>query len=474
MIYNDPIGGSPSSIGATQMNEYKWIKKALVEARKTARFGQMADVTNMPKHFGKKIKLHHYLPLLDDANMNDQGIDAAGVSTTVEKTIIVSLPDTNSEGNVYLERYAVGEGANSGAATTAAEAAALDIFKEFGVFDTNYATSKSAVEGLTPAWSVDDSNDVVPASGNLYGSSKDIGSITNKMPVLTETGGRVNRVGFTRIEIEGEISKYGFFDEYTKESVDFDSDSELKMHINREMINGAHEIVEDLLMLDLVNAAGVVRFGGEATTAGEISGEADEVSVVTYQDLMRLSIDLDNNRCPKNTTRITGTRMIDTKVVNGARYLFIGSELIPMCRKMVDLFGDQAFVSVEKYAGGGSVAEGEIGQIDQFKIIVVPEMLQWSGVGKTVSTNTGYRETGGKYDVFPALVVGDKSFTTIGFQTDGKTVKFSIKHRAPESEGSYTRDDPYGELGFMSIKWYYGSLILRPERIALIKCAAEW
>jgi N4-gp56 family major capsid protein len=71
------------------------------------------------------------------------------------------------------------------------------------------------------------------------------------------------------------------------------------------------------------------------------------------------------------------------------------------------------------------------------------------------------------------LVVGSESFTTIGFQTDGKTVKFKITSKKPGIETA-DRNDPYGETGFMSIKWYYGILILRPERIALCKTVAEY
>jgi len=29
--------------------------------------------------------------------------------------------------------------------------------------------------------------------------------------------------------------------------------------------------------------------------------------------------------------------------------------------------------------------------------------------------------------------------------------------------------DPYGEMGFSSIKWYYGILVKKSERIGLIK-----
>ena len=77
-IYNDPAGGEASTIGP-QLNTSYYHKKALIEARKEQFFSQLADTTNMPKNMGKAIKLYHYLPLLDDANINDQGINAAGV-----------------------------------------------------------------------------------------------------------------------------------------------------------------------------------------------------------------------------------------------------------------------------------------------------------------------------------------------------------------------------------------------------------
>lgn len=385
MQYNDPKGGTPSSMGVQQLTHY-YQKQALIEARKEQYFTQLADVTAMPKNMGKTIKRYHYIPLLDDANINDQGIDASGATI---------------------------------------------------------------------------------ANGNLYGSSKDIGAIPAKLPVLSETGGRVNRVGFKRKELEGSFEKFGFFDEYTQESLDFDSDAELMQHINREMINGANEITEDALQIDLINAAGVIKYAGNATS--NLTMGADDV--VTYGDIMRLGIDLDNNRTPKKTTVITGTRLVDTKVIPACRVMYIGSELLPTLKGMKDLHNNPAFIAVEKYAAGGTTLNGEAGSIDAFRIVVVPEMLKWAGAGADASTSGTHYETGEKFDVFPMLVVGDGSFTTIGFQTDGKSVKFKIYHKKP-GEATADRNDPYGETGFMSIKWYYGFMVLRPERIALIKTTA--
>lgn len=375
---------TPSDVGS-QINNSFYQKKALIELVKEQYFGPLADVTSMPKNMGKKIKRYHYLPLLDDANINTQGIDATGATV---------------------------------------------------------------------------------ANGNLYGSSKDIGTIPGKLPVLSEAGGRVNRVGFTRKEIEGTFEKFGFFDEYTQESLDFDTDAELAMHINREMLRGANEITEDALQIDLLNAAGTLRYAGTATSNATVNA-----TVVTYSDLMHLSIDLDNNRTPKHTTVIKGSRMVDTKTINAARIAYIGSELLPLFKAMKDLHNNPAFVSVEKYADAGNVVNGEVGAVDQLRLVVVPEMMKWAGAGADATANTTHYKTGTKFDVFPILVVGAESFTTIGFQTDGNTVKFKIIHKSP-GEATADRNDPYGEMGFMSIKWFYGFMALRPERIGLIKTAA--
>lgn len=505
MNYNDPLHSSASSIGSQTVTDY-FKKKALIEARKLQYFSQLADVTAMPKNMGKKITQFLYLPLLDDRNLNDQGIDAAGVtidsgyyqvwfpSTTLQVIeagyaaavaainaagFVVDTGGANSgaKGTGYRTiRFAQVPVTQLGTAPTVAAAKGASpppsnvgtAMELYGVYN---ASQKTALEGAGIL-----NNDVAGTaailatkrlSGNLYGSSKDVGTISGKLPALSETGGRVNRVGFKRVQLEGTFEKFGFFDEYTQESLDFDSDAELQMHIHREMVDGATEITEDALQIDLLTSAGVVRYAGDAISTATIGAN----DVVDYGDLLRLSIDLDNNRCPKQTTIITGTRLVDTQTINGNRVLYVGSELIPTLRAMVDLHSNPAFVSVEKYAAGTTVLNGEIGTIDQFRIVVVPEMMKWAGAGAAIGGDATMYSTNGRFDVFPLLCVGEGSFTTIGFQTDGKGVKFAVTH-VPPGKDTADRTDPYGETGFMSIKWYYGFMVLRSERIGLIKSVA--
>lgn len=381
-FYNE--GGNTSTVG-TQLRDFYYARDAITEVAKEQYFTQLASTTDMPKHYGQRIVRYIYVPLLDDRNKNDQGIDATGA---------------------------------------------------------------------------------VIANGNLYGSSKDIGKITDKMPVLSESGGRVNRVGFVRKTLEGTFQNYGYFTEYTEDSLDFDTDEELMMHINREMLTGASQISEALIQADLLNNAGVVKYAGTATSATEIG----KTSIVSFQDLVNLTTDLDNNRTPKDTKINTGTVKIDTKTINAARLMYIGSELKNTLRKMKDFFDEKAFVGVQHYAAGTTPLRGEIGSIDEFRIIVVPEMMHWSAAGAAATANDGIHITNGKANVYPMLVVGSESFTTIGFQSDAKSVKYKIIHKKPaENAGLH---NPYGKIGFMSIQWWYGFMVIRPERIALIKTAA--
>lgn len=467
MKYNDPANGVESSIGPQTQTQY-WMKQALIDARKEAYFGQLADTFSMPKNYGKEIVRMHYIPLLDDRNMNDQGIDASGVTIT-SANYFVQLPSATSQFSVEADATAAASAVNAieaGVAVKSGSAAPWTVTYSKLSLKAATQAQANAVLAAVPGSSSRQ------GSGNLYGSSKDVGTISGKMPTLTEVGGRVNRVGFKRVLLKGKLEKYGFFREYTQESLDFDSDAELESHVNREMLKGANEITEALLQIDLLHSAGVVRYPGAATADDEM----DQDNEVTYDDLMRLNIDLNNNRAPTGTKMITGTRLIDTKTIPGCRPLYVGSELIPTLKAMKDGHGNPAFISIEKYAAGGNTFIGEIGAIDQFRIIVNPEMFHWAGVGAVVDDQDPdaalYYDDGNRFTIFPMLVVSSEAFTTVGFQTDGKNVKFVIYNKKP-GEQTADRNDPYGEMGFMSIKWYYGFMLYRPEWIGLIKTVAR-
>ena len=475
-LYNAPPG-TASTVGP-QFNTHYWDRKSLIDAAEQMFFSPLADARSMPAHYGKELKVYFYVPMLDDRNVSDQGIDAAGVTTAITEYFVTypravfsvanagkAAAVTAVQDNVGSTITAVAGADDSGGTGFATITLTGDLTAKY--LNQTKANAVTALGGGAIA---------IVAGGNMYGSSKDVGSIAARMPTLTEEGGRVNRVGFTRLERSGTLQEHGFFTEFSEDSMTFDTDSDLYGHMSREMVAGANEITEDLLQIDLLTNAGTIQYTGTATSDVTMTGIGADPSVVTYSDLKKLSIILDDNRTPKNTKIIKGSSMNDTVTINASRIMYIGSELQVTVENMFHTVGTTevpAFVPVRKYAAASTIMNGEIGSVGDFRIIVVPNMMKWSGVGAIESSNPGYSATNGRYDVFPMLVVGDGSFATIGLQMKkGGKQKFKIIVKKPGKEMA-TVQDPYGKIGFSSITFYHGFIALRPERLAIVKTIAS-
>ena len=401
LLYGNGTDSSVDAVGKAQIRQNYYDKKAVIDIQDEMYLSKLSSTTNMPKNMGKEIIKHRYIALLDDENVNSQGLSAAGATLT---------------------------------------------------------------------------------NGNLYASSRDIGTITSKLPELSETGGRVNRVGFTRKEIKASITNRGFFFEWSKDSMNFDTDAELKMHLTREAVRGATQINEDVLYITLVNGAGVTQFAGSATSIATITGEVDDATaaVPTYKDLLALDIELTNNKCPRDTKVIDGSKMIDTKVVQAARYMFVSPDVVTSFRAMTDLHGAPAFKEVAEYTnainGKGKYLKalnGEVGAVGPFRIVVHPKAVVREGAGAAVTDNlAGLRETGDNYDVYPNLVVGSEAFTHVGFEF-GAGTKGKFKTRNVTPEQNVTSQDPFGKTGFTSIEFWNGVMIDRSEWIAVYNTGAK-
>ena len=405
-LYNDPAGyrtgtATPSTIGP-QLVDFMFIKKALAEQAKEIVFSNMSSTIEIPKHTGTAIKRYVDVLMLDDKNINDQGIDAAGQTGQLSKN----------------------------------------------------------------------------PNGNLYGSSRDIGVIADRLPALGEQGGRVNRVGFKRLTIQGTMQKYGFFYEFTQDALNFDTQADLLQNMSREAVRGATQLQEAMLQKDLLDNCGTVYVPGtgfadwDTDTATSLKASVDDTAIPTYKDFMKFKLMLDDLRVPGSTSMFTGTRYIDTKTIPSARFAFISNALLPTLEQVKDFNNQPAWVPVEQYAAGGYTHPKEVGKIGNFRFIVVPEALYWGGAGAAPAQNSIHRATSNKLDVYPILVIGEDAFTTIGFQTNGRDGKIKVMTKMPGLETA-SFDDPYGSRGFTSMQWWYGFLAQRPERLACMYTVAE-
>ena len=240
-------------------------------------------------------------------------------------------------------------------------------------------------------------------------------------------------------------------------------------HFTREALRGANEITEDALMIDLINGAGsFTYYCGNKTSNNAMDASCE----ITYKDLIKLAKDLKDNRVPQEYKMFTGSTYTDTRTVAGGWTLYVGPAMRQSFMAMKDLHDRPAFVPVEQYAAGVQPVKGEIGRVYEFRIVEVPEMLEFVGEGATVSGTPTMDNNGTNYNIHPMLIIGPESFTTIGFRTNGKSFNFEVMKKMP-GEATADRNDPYGRHGWWSIQWTYGTMILRNERLVCVRSVAR-
>ncbi len=412
-----------SSIGL-QINDKHWSRAAVIEARKKKIWSQMGDRLTQPKHYGSKIMKYHNIPILDKRNINDQGIDADGVTMTA--------------GEWYS-------------------------WDPAGV-RTTHATKAAAVAACTPP------NTGVrfqSGDGNLYGSDKDMATQKGAFPVLAEEGGMLNRVGMKRDTLEAEVIEYGFYLSFTKRSLEMDTERGLLSRYVTELGVAQGDVRESQIRTAVISASEVNRtFAGNAVSIDDVN----ELDTLDFPDLRLMDQALNAALCPYDTKLIDGSTKIDTKTVAAARYVYVGPQLRPTLEDVTH-GGRDMWIPVEMYAAAGNIAQGEIGKIGQFRFIVDQEMNYYEGAGSTTDDTGGpidpnFNSTNGAYDVFPVVFVGSGSFATVGFQGDVARVKTIM----PKADAY---NDVYGKRGAVSISWYFGFMVLRPEFIRQIACSAK-
>ncbi len=426
-----PVGADNSSIGQ-QINDKHYSRAAVIEAKRTKTFSQLGDKLTQPKHFGDKIVKYHEIPILDDRNVNDQGIDANGVSMTAGMWYAYDLD---------------------------------------GVRLGEYATEQQAKAAITNAGVIEGT--IKSGNGNLYGTSKDMLVQNGAFPALTEEGGMVNRVGMKRLVIEAQVTEFGFYMSFTKKSLDMDTETGLLGRYSREVGVAQGDIREAQIRNSLIGQAEQNRvFAGDATTMAELGSD----DIVGMTDLRMMDKALKDARCPRSTKLIDGSTKYGTTTVGKARYAYVPTEALPTLEDMQHN-GKDVWSAVEDYAAAGTIAMDEIGRVGPFRFIEVEDMPNYSGQGAdTTDANDDaevanrYTSMGSdgteRYDVFSILFVGSGSFATVGFEGDVARVVTVM----PKADA---HNDVYGKKGAVSISWFYGIMYLQPSWIRMINTTLQ-
>ena len=312
-------------------------------------------------------------------------------------------------------------------------------------------------------------------TGNLYGSSRDLGDITAGLPVLGEGASEVNRVVVTKKTGEVTFNRFGLHLAYTDE-VDLFAEDRTQM-IYREMLgDAAAQVNEDLIQRDMLSGSNVFYVGsavsrltvGQDTTS--VTGADDADSLISYDDTRKIVATLVSNRAKKFTSIVTGSTKIDTKTINASYVGIVGPEVKFDLQGVADTFGRPAWIPVNQYGSAATLMPHEVGAINELRFVETERAQKWVGAGANIpAAYTGtLANNGTKFNVYPILCPTQGAFATVGLQGWGK-MKFNAK--AP---GQVSDTDKYGTRGFFSVNWFYAGIILDESKLLRVEtCATD-
>jgi len=447
-------GGTTTTDLTEQFNDHFWSKGAKREAMRKRTFTQLGDRLSQPKHYGDEIQKERHVPIFHPLNKIDGGIDAT-TATLLQNEIYVytdgalsaTFTPTSDMSSLAVELRGTIEGAKA-----LAEEAKADILNNNSAAVVTFGQS----------------------AGSLFNGDANYSVIKANFPTLDEEGGNVNEVNAKSIVMKAKVSEFGLHTKFTQRAIDMDSRTGVLAQKTKDLGEAKGDVYEAQVQSDLIAAGEANRvFTGTASSIATI----DDTSVLTYADLRLMEQALKKALVPRDTKVITGSTKIGTKVVGKAYYVYVGPEMYATLQDMVHTVGSteiKMWEPVESYmdAAGSNIAEGEIGRIGGFRFIEVDNMQKRMGEGADLDATTSgtpvanFHESNGKFDVFNVLFVGSDSFATVGFEGDSARIVTAM----PKADA---HNDPFGKNGSMSISWYYGTLIYRPERIQLIQTAAK-
>ncbi len=438
--------GTTTSTNGSNVRVDALREKAIRAAKKEIIFEQLCDNQTMPLNYGKTLKVHKTLYILDDLNVNDQGLGQDG--------LVPGAGEPNENGNLYGSSRSVVD-----------VSAGMPMLAE-GAGRVNRV-------GMTR----------ITREGTLI-----------RMGAFLEYTDEVELFSDQKMEIQyyekmGELAAE-LYDDYLQKELLGAAGVELYGGVATSIstLDGNDGATASTLAYDLIRQTQVtLRANYAKKTTSIITGSTKVGTVPVNASYFAYcgptsTVELEKLQDDFSERAYTPARM----------YAASGN----LAKGEVGAVHSTRFIEAErmmKYDGGGTlvstnaggyqtttltpaqaIARGVATTFDAATDYVIGDVVvyltniyvhtadvtaaAWSAVGRTdLGTTAEF------FDGFPIIYVTKGAFATIGLQGN-KKIKFLSKKPSQEP----TQADPYALMGLYSFNFFAGSIVLEPEKIARI------
>lgn len=209
----------------------------------------------------------------------------------------------------------------------------------------------------------------------------------------------------------------------------------------------------------------VLRAGTNVFYTGTATVRTGVDTKLALKDFRRVFRFLKKNKASEITRIISPTAKIATEPV-GSAYFAVGHT--DLAADIMDIAG---FVPIEKYSNHMSAFDGEIGKVENIRIILSSFYEPWLEAGGTALTNgvlsNAEAPTGAdQADVYPLLVFAQNSYAIVPLQGRGSVVP------VVQNPGTSRGGDLLGQRGGVGWKTWQATAILNQSWVCRIEAAA--
>lgn len=218
----------------------------------------------------------------------------------------------------------------------------------------------------------------------------------------------------------------------------------------------AAETVEEL-RINVLKAGTNVFYADSASTRATVNSPAKR------GDFRRIYRFFKKHKAREISRIIAASDKVSTEPVEPAYFCMGSTDL------KADLRDVPGFIPVANYSNSVKALPGEVGSIEEFRIILTPMFEPWeaAGVSGTTYLSGGVEvSTAASADVYPLLFVARDAYGIIPLQGFEAVIPYVINPDKP------TKSDPLAQLGYVAWKTYQTAAILNHNWIARLEVTA--
>lgn len=243
------------------------------------------------------------------------------------------------------------------------------------------------------------------------------------------------------------IQQYAVLYQVTDKTVDLYEDdvpAEMKRQTGERM-----GMVREMVRYGVIRAATNKFYGGTGTSRSTING------AITLSLLRRITRSLKINHTKLVTNILSPGPNFGSRAVEAAYIVYASTDTESDFRNMA------GFKETAIYANRKVISEYELGSVENFRIILSPELTSYQNAGAAVGSTNLYSTGGSNIDAYPVIVVGEDAWGQVPLRgADAMDVTWI-------PPGQKDKNDPLGQRGYVGAKSYFTSIILNQGWMAV-------